>query len=149
MALARYLMRLSLGIWIGGLVFFPFLAQNAFSTLASRQSAGLIVGKSLINLHWIGLGCGVVFLICSVASRGARKFAVGNLLVLLMMIGTSISQFGVIPRMDAIRASIPGEIDSVPADNPARAKFDTLHKASTDIEGLILLMGLGALYLAG
>jgi hypothetical protein len=84
-----------------------------------------------------------------VASRGARKFAVRNLLVLLMMIGTSISQFGVIPRMDAIRASIPGEIDSVPADNPARAKFDTLHKASTDIEGLILLMGLGALYLAG
>jgi len=66
-----------------------------------------------------------------------------------MMIGTSISQFGVIPRMDAIRASIPGEVDSVPADNSARAKFDALHKASTDIEGLILLMGLGALYLAG
>lgn len=70
-------------------------------------------------------------------------------LVFLMMIGTSISQFGVIPRMDAIRASIPGEVDSVPADNSARAKFDALHKASTDIEGLILLMGLGALYLAG
>jgi len=79
MAFARYFMRLSLAIWIGGLVFFPFLAQNAFSTLASRQSAGLIVGKSLMNLHWIGLGCGVVFLICSVASRGARKFAVRNL----------------------------------------------------------------------
>ncbi len=45
--------------------------------------------------------------------------------------------------MDAIRASI-GEIDAVPADNPARVQFDALHQWSTRIESGVLLLGLVA-----
>ena len=68
-------------------------------------------------------------------------FAARNVLVCLMLALTLVSQFGIIPRMDAIRASI-GEIDSVPADLPARVQFDALHHWSTRIESGVILLGL-------
>jgi len=51
----------------------------------------------------------------------------------------------VIPRMDAIRASI-GEIEAVPIDNPARLQFDALHHWSTRIESGVILLGLVVAY---
>jgi hypothetical protein len=68
-------------------------------------------------------------------------------LICLMLALTLISQFGIIPRMDTLRASIGGEIDSVPADNPARMQFDALHVWSTRVEGGVFLLGLVVVYL--
>ena len=73
-------------------------------------------------------------------------FAARNILICLMLALTLISQFGIIPRMDTLRASI-GEIDSVSADNPARLQFDALHHWSTRVEGGVLLLGLVLVYL--
>ena len=63
-----------------------------------------------------------------------------------MLALTLISQFGIIPRMDALRASI-GEIDSVSVDNPARLQFDALHHWSTRVESGVMLLGLVVAYL--
>jgi hypothetical protein len=63
-----------------------------------------------------------------------------------MLALTIISQFGIIPRMDTLRASI-GQIDSVPSDNPARVQFDALHHWSTRVESGVLLLGLAVAYL--
>ena len=63
-----------------------------------------------------------------------------------MLALTLISQFGIIPRMDTLRASI-GEIDSVPPDNPARMQFDGLHVWSTRVESGVFLLGLVVAYL--
>jgi hypothetical protein len=63
-----------------------------------------------------------------------------------MLLLTLTSQFGIIPRMDTLRASM-GEIDSVPADNPARLQFDALHHWSTRVESGVLLLGLVVAYL--
>ncbi len=63
-----------------------------------------------------------------------------------MLALTLISQFGIIPRMDALRTSI-GEIDSAPADNPARVQFDALHHWSTRLESGVMLLGLVVAYL--
>ena len=43
--------------------------------------------------------------------------------------------------MDALRATM-GEIDSVPAENPARLRFDALHVWSTRLESGVILLGL-------
>ena len=122
MSFLRFLMLLSLVIWLGGVIFFPVVAQTAFSVLPTRQLAGLVVGRSLGILHWMGMISGVVFLISSLLysrlNDGAvHVFATRNILICLMLALTLISQFGIIPRMDSLRTSI-GEIDSVPADNP-------------------------------
>jgi hypothetical protein len=151
MSFLRYLMLLSLIVWIGGLIFFPVVAQTAFSVVPSRHLAGQVVGRSLGTLHWMGLISGVVFLASSLlygklSGGAAHVFAARHVLIVLMLALTLTSQFGIIPRMDALRASI-GEIDSVPPNNPARMQFDALHVWSTRVEGGVLLLGLVVVYL--
>ncbi|MGD0512042.1 MAG: DUF4149 domain-containing protein [Terriglobales bacterium] len=153
MSFLRYLMLLSLIVWIGGLIFFAFvLAPTAFSVLPSRHLAGTVVGRSLGALHWMGIVSGIIFLASSILYSQLTKgsphfFAARNVLICLMLALTLISQFGIIPRMDTLRASIGGEIDSVPADNPARMQFDALHVWSTRVEGGVFLLGLVVVYL--
>jgi Domain of unknown function (DUF4149) len=152
MSFLRYLMLLSLVVWLGGLIFFPVVAQAAFSTLPSRHLAGTVVGRSLGTLHWMGIVSGIVFLASSIlysrfTKGAAHVFAARHLLVCLMLALTLISQFGIIPRMDSLRASIGGEIDSVPPDNPARMQFDGLHVWSTRVESGVILLGLVVVYL--
>lgn len=151
MSFLRFLMLLSLIVWVGGLIFFPVVAQTAFSVLPTRHLAGSVVGRSLGILHWMGIISAVVFLASSMllsrfSTGEAHVFAARNLLICVMLLLTLVSQFGIIPRMDAIRASI-GEIDAAPADSPARLQFDALHHWSTRVEGGVLLLGLLVAYL--
>ena len=152
MSFLRYLMFLALVVWIGGLVFFAFvLAPTVFTVLPTRHLAGNVVARSLSSLHWMGIICGVVFLVSSMLysqlSKGTpRPFAARHVLIVLMLVLTLISQFGIMPRMDTLRASI-GEIDSVPPTNAARMQFDALHVWSTRVEGGVLLLGLVAVYM--
>lgn len=152
MSFFRYLMLLSLIVWLGGLIFFAFvLAPTVFSVLPTRHLAGNVVARSLSSLHWIGIISGILFLASSIiysqVSKGTpRLFAAKHLLIVLMLVLTLISQFSIMPRMDSLRASI-GEIDSVPLDNPARMQFDALHVWSTRVEGGVLLLGLVVVYL--
>ncbi len=144
-------MLLSLIVWLGGLIFFPVVAQTAFSVLPARHLAGLVVGRSLGILHWMGMISAVVFLASSLLfsrlSNGvARAFAPRNVLICLMLLLTLISQFGIIPRMDAIRASMGG-VDAAPAESPARVQFDALHQWSTRVESGVLLLGVVVAYL--
>jgi len=154
MSFLRYLMLLSLIAWIGGLIFFAFVvAPAAFAVLPTRHLAGNMVGRTLGILHWMGIFSGFLFLASSLLygqlTRGTLQvFAARNLLIVLMLVLTMVSQFGIIPRMDTLRASI-GEIDSVAPDNPARLQFDALHVWSTRVEGSVFLLGLVVVYLTG
>jgi len=71
----------------------------------------------------------------------AHAFALRHVLLCLMLALTLISQFGIIPRMDVLRASL-GDVGSAPIDNPERIQFDALHVWSTRVEGAVLLLGL-------
>jgi hypothetical protein len=152
MSFLRYLMLLSLIVWLGGLIFFAFvLAPAAFSVLPSRHLAGTLVGRSLGTLHWMGIVSGILFLVSSIlysrlTTGTAHGFAARNLLICLMLALTLISEFGIIPRMDTLRASI-GEIDSVPPHDPLRMQFDALHVWSTRVESGVFLLGLVVVYL--
>jgi hypothetical protein len=151
MSFLRFLMLLSLIVWLGGLIFFPVVAQTSFSVLPTPSLAGSVVRRSLAILHWMGIVSGFVFLggslLYSRFSTGeAHIFSLRNILICLMLALTLISQFGIIPRMDTLRASI-GQVDSVPSNNPARAQFDALHQWSTRVESGVLLLGLAVAYL--
>ena len=152
MSLLRFLMLLSLVCWIGGLIFFAFvLAPTAFSVLPTTHLAGNVVGRALGKLHWIAIFSGIVYLISSLlysrfTDGTAHVLAVRHMLLCLMLALTLISHFGIIPRMDTLRASL-GEVRSVPVDNPERTQFDALHVWSTRVEGTVLLLGLVVVYL--
>ena len=151
MTFVRFLMLLALVVWIGGIIFFAFvMAPALFTILPSRELAGTVVSRSLGALHWIGIGCGAVFVLGSVAESYARTralhvFAVRNLLVTAMLALTLVSQVVVGGRMRQLRASM-GTIDAVSSTDARRAEFDSLHQWSTRLEGLVLLFGLAALF---
>ncbi len=153
MSVLRFLMLLSLVVWIGGLIFFAFvLAPTVFSPglLPTRHMAGSIVGRSLDLLHYMAIASGIIYLASSMlysrmSTGNARPVAARHVLIVLMLALTLISQFGVSPKMHAIRAEV-GVIDNVPLDNPLRREFDRLHVWSEKLEEAILLLGLVAVY---
>jgi uncharacterized membrane protein len=153
MSFLRFLMLLSLVVWLGGIVFLAFvLAPTVFSPglLPTRQMAGSIVGRSLDLLHYMGMVSAIVFLITSMlynrmALGSTRPLAARHLLIVLMLLLTLISQFAITPKMHAIRAE-SGVIDNLPLDNSRRMEFDRLHEWSERFEGAVLLLGLVALY---
>jgi uncharacterized membrane protein len=151
MSFLRFLMLLSLVVWIGGLIFFAFvLAPTAFQVLPTTHLAGNVVGRALGKLHWIAIISGIVFLVSSMlysrlADGTAHVFAMRHVLVFLMLALTLVSQFWIIPRMDALRTQV-GDFATVTLDNPARVQFDALHVWSTRVEGAVLLLGLILVY---
>ena len=154
MSVVRFLMLLSLVAWVGGIVFFAFvLAPTAFhpGILPSRQAAGAVVSRSLGILHWIGLVCGLVFVVASiidaqVVNGVAAPFAARNLLVYAMIVLTLISMFGISTRMLVLRNQMVF-IDNVPHDDARRVEFNRLHLWSTRLETTVLLLGLAVIFL--
>jgi uncharacterized membrane protein len=154
MSFIRFLMLLSLVIWIGGLIFFAFvLAPTVFNPaiLPTRQLAGNVVNRSLGILHWMAISCGVVFAVTSmvdtrVVTGVAEPFALRHLIVYLMIILTLFGMFGVASRMQVLRNQMV-MIDDVPHNDPRRVEFNRLHVWSTRIEGTVLVLGLALLFL--
>jgi len=146
MSFLRFLMLLSLVVWIGGIIFFAFVvAPSLFMIVPSQHVAGLVVARSLTSLHWIGMVAALVFLICGmIASRGMGKIVLVGIMLLL----TLILQFGIVRRMEQLRASVPNaDVSVLTANDPTRAQFDRLHNYSTKLEGSVLLLGLVTIFL--
>jgi uncharacterized membrane protein len=145
-------MLLALVVWIGGIIFFAaVVAPTLFKVLPTHQLAGAVVGRSLGILHWMGIVCGVVFLITSMlnsySARGAaHPFAPRHLLVYIMLALTAISQFVVSAKLLAMRTAM-GEIDLVPVTDARRLAFNQLHAWSTRLESGVLILGLVVLFL--
>jgi Domain of unknown function (DUF4149) len=152
MTLLRYLMLLSLIVWIGAIIFFAgVVTRTAFSVLPTHHLAGTVVNRSLASLHWMGLVSGILFLgsslIYSRLSQGTvNPLAWRHVLICAMLALTLVSQFVVSPRMSVLRTSM-GDMGAVSSTDPARVEFNALHGWSTRIEGGVLLMGLVVVYL--
>jgi Domain of unknown function (DUF4149) len=152
MTFLRFLMLLSLTVWIGGILFLSFVeAPTVFSVVPTRHMAGTVVGHSLSIMHWMGLFSGVVFLgssmlLSSLTSGSAQPLAARHILILVMLLLTAISQFGVSPKMASLRAQF-GDIDLVPATDPGRLQFDSLHVWSVRLEVAVLALGFIVIYL--
>jgi len=153
-SILRYVEFLSLGIWLGGIIFLSFVvAPGAFATLGSRDQAGALVGLALGRMHVLGIVCGMIFLV----ARGAMSLLAGRglsallapaaLLVILMLLLTGVSQYGVSPRMAHLRQQMVS-VDRTPEDNPPRIEFNRLHRTSVRLEVAVLLAGLAALFFA-
>jgi hypothetical protein len=152
MSILRFLMLLTLAVWIGGLIFFAFVvAPTVFSgILPTRHLAGTIVARSLDALHWMGIISGIVFLAASMiynrlTAGHARPLATRHILIALMLLLTFISQFAISPKMKALREQAV-VIDNLPVDSPVRVEFNRLHIWSEKFEEGVFFLGLGAIF---
>ena len=145
MSILRALMLLALIAWIGGIIFFAFVLAPTVFRVLPVSLAGNVVSPSLGILHWIGIVSAAVFLVCSLIynqfkfSR-PKPFAAVHILMVIMLALTLVSQFGITPRMHALRP----QIEATPA---ARMEFDRLHAWSTRAEGGVLFLGLAVVVL--
>ncbi len=146
-ATLRFLQFLSLGCWLGSIIFFIVFTQGIFSVLPTKDLTGVIVGYSLARLHIMGIVAGCVYLLSTAAVEKsiAALARPAGLLVFVMILCTMVSQYGVIARMDVLRAQM-GSVDATPAGDPLRAAFDRLHEYSVRLESVVLLSGLAALF---
>jgi hypothetical protein len=138
-----------LGTWVGGIIFLSFVeAPGVFSILSNREQAGSIVGHSLTRLHYIGMIAAVIYLVAGLAlAKSARwLIAPAAILVILMLALTLGSEYGVRPRMAALRTQMTS-VEATPLESPARTKFDGLHRRSVQLEATTLLLGIAALFL--
>lgn len=153
MTALRFVLILSLVVWLGGILFFgAVVAPTLFTVLPTRQLAGAVVTRSLAKLHWIGLASGIVFAITSMIynrliAGSASPFAARHLLVYAMIALTLLSQFGIAARMETLRADM-GIIDDISPNDPRRVEFNRLHHWSTRVEMSVLILGLCVLYLS-
>ena len=152
--ISRLLQLLSMVVWAGGLIFFAFvLAPTAFHTLPSVHLAGAMVGASLKVFDVVALVCGGIFLaVTAVMFRGAAmrirgRYEMEFLLAGVMLLGTAYIQWNVIPSMDADTAQAGGDISTAAATNPAKIHFDKLHVRSERVEGFVMLLSIGVLFL--
>ncbi len=167
----RFLQFFSLGTWVGSILFFSFVVtRGAFSVLPNNDLAGALVGYTLARLHLMGIVAGCIYLLATAANAGRGLYLepagsgrglylepagirfVGALahpaalLVVVMILCTTASQYGVIARMDVLRAQM-GSVAATPAGSPLRVAFDRLHQYSVWLESVVLLSGLVALFL--
>jgi hypothetical protein len=145
----RFLQFLSLGTWLGSILYFSFAVVPAlFATLQNRDQAGAIVGIALGRLHHLGIIAAALYLIASIAlARSPKVFIQPAVVAVIAMLAfTAISQHRITPRMAQLRTEMVS-VDATPPTNPLRAEFDRLHKVSVRLEGSVLLLGLIALFL--
>jgi Domain of unknown function (DUF4149) len=147
----KFLMLLALVVWIGGIVFFgAVLAPTVFSVLPTHDLAGKVVSRSLWILHFMGIVCGIVYLICSMVLSYIRRgtpepFALRHLAVVLMLAVTIIGHEAVAKPMLRLRDQM-GVIDTMAENDPRRVEFNRMHVWSTRLEETVLVLGLGVLW---
>ncbi len=148
--LADALFQIALTAWVGGFWIIGYVVvPTLFYSLDSRTMAGQIAGRLFEVSGWVGLALGGFVLFFLVLQRGVAALrSLSFWLVMLMLIITAVSLFGIQPLMAQMK------LDVLPLDimeSPLRERFATWHGISSSLylfqsllaAGLLLLMGKG------
>jgi hypothetical protein len=137
-----------LTLWVGGLWTVGYLvAPTLFATLDDRQLAGMLAGKLFALIGWVGLGCALYLLLFMLLRTGAtvlKRWAFW--LVLLMLLLTAVSLFGIQPLMVQLKVeALPREV----MESVLRDRFAAWHGVSSILYLLQSLLGLLMVISAG
>lgn len=156
----RFAAAVALAVWVGGLIALGAVAApSTFDVVAARQVAegralsGAIFGEALRRFHLVAYACGAVIALTLLlrAALGPRplRFAWRVALTTVMLTATLYSGLVVAARIDAAQRSIgPGlTASTLPEGDPRRAQFGRLHGQSSGLQLVVLVAGLGLLFL--
>ena len=134
---------ISLGLlaaWLGAaLLVAAVVAPAAFDVLPTRALAGALVGRVLPVLFWSGVAIGLFVLWMGLrlpfpATRTAAA--------LVMVAACLVAQLVIAPRIERVRASIGGSMDTLDPSNPVRQAFGRLHGLSVACLGVSVIAAL-------
>lgn len=125
--------------WLGaGILVAAVVAPAAFAALPSRSLAGAVVGRVLPALFYWGIATGAALVLLQ-ARAGGRLVTAGTVAGLVTAVSCAVGQLVVAPRIERVRASIPGPVEKLPATDERRIEFGRLHASS------VLWLGVGML----
>lgn len=130
--------RLAISLWAGGNAIFTLLLTPILFKTESRDTAGRIVGNLFPGYFRWGLACGIVALICRLATKGGTA-RVPVVLLLVMLAVSSFQALYVEPKAAALKQQI-GSFESTSKDHPLRREFSRLHGISA-VCNLVVLAG--------
>lgn len=144
--LLRILISLLVVLWLGAVMFFPAVAGIAFHVLPDKLTAGTLVRECLYTLHSAGLVEGSVLLILLFAAAATRAYGrtlLGPILcTVAMLLLTAFSLHSIMPRMEADRLAVGGDVDKAPLHDPHTLEFNRLHSVSEELFEGISVAGL-------
>jgi len=147
----KFLYLTTLIVWLGGVVFFSFIAAPAVFRTLPTQEAGQVVGAIFPLYYALGTGAGAIglaagFLLRLQAQAGKGRWLLAMAL-LLVMLGANLYAWQVIlPRTRALRS----EIHTTAGDPPptVMAEFRHLHARAMLLNLVVLLAGVGVVVIA-
>ena len=137
------LYKLVISLWAGGNAIFTLMLTPILFKTENRDVAGRIVGNLFPGYFRWGMACGVIALICRLASRGF-DLKLPVVVLVLMLALTSFQAFYVEPHAAELKRQI-GSFEATTKDHPLRKEFSKLHGVSalcnlTVLAGGVLLV---------
>jgi uncharacterized membrane protein len=146
----RFIYLLSLALWIGGMVFFSFMAAPSIFKALPRDAAGTVVTAIFPKYYWQGIICGVIALLTSVLlgtrERWNNLLLARTILIAVMLIGVLYAVIVLQPQIHAVKAQVTSFESLAPTD-PLRLEFGRLHGRSFSINAAVLLLGVIVVFL--
>jgi hypothetical protein len=140
----------TLVVWIGAALFFSAaVAPALFAVLPSRALAGDVVGRLLPPIYYSGIVVGLLVMVTQWRANDGWTWRGREAAAFVTVISCAVAQLFIAPRIQRVRAEIPGPIEVLAADDPRRLAFGRLHGASVAWLGVAMLAALIAAIIAG
>ena len=145
MTFLHFIYILGLVVWIGGIVFFSFFTAPAVFKTLEREQAGELVGVIFPRYYKIGYVCSLLTLTTLIASTGSFQ-DLRAIFLLIMAVCTFYAGQVVGPKARELKGRIKSESDASSAES-MQSQFDKLHTLSVRLNGTVLILGIGVLWI--
>lgn len=144
----RFIHLISLVVWIGGIVFFSFIAAPGIFKALPRETAGDVVGEIFPKYWLIGYICSIASLLTlAYMSAYEKMIPVTKIsLLVLMTLITFYSGLAVGSKARSIKAEIKAVEDAAKKES-LRTEFKSLHLKSVILNIALLILGVVFLFL--
>ena len=144
----RFLYLLTLGIWIGSIVFFSFVVAPTVFKVLKPDDAGMLIRRIFSKYYLLGMICAVAGIVCVGILLADRQFtkwpAILSLVLLAGMGGCDLwMRQSVSPYMNELRDKVATIKAAGKEPEPELDKeWKALHRLSVQVNAVVLLCGL-------
>ncbi len=137
---------LSLGCWLGGMIFFSIFSAPVIFRVLSRADAGKLVGGIFPRYYLLGYVAGAIAFVLAIyfcISGRNRIWWLLSAVALALALGLTVYAGAIIrPRIEAIRATAEGP----DAQGDHAIEFAQLHRLSVSLNGGVMVLNLLCLF---
>ncbi len=143
MTIARIVFWLGLAVWLGSVVFLSFIVAPSVFGALPREEAGRVMGAIFPRYYVLQSAAGVLTLAAALLlwlrARESRPWRTVTILIALMLAAAAYAGAVIQPRAQALRTALHSE----PPSPETQARFDLLHRRAVQLNGAVLLLGIG------